>query len=220
MFFDRGGSLDFYRHVDPIIPLGKTIHTEGENHMNIKAIAITLSSFITIPSIASDTYTIDPAHTLPVFEVSHLGFSTQRGRFDQTSGKITLDLQKKSGNVSLTIAADSIDMGLAKWNEHLKSDAFFNTATFPNITFTSDHFEFVGEKLVAAQGTLTLLGVTKPIRLDIKGFTCGNNPFVNKDLCAADIEAHLKRSEFGMTRYLPGIGDDLHVLVPVEAYKD
>jgi polyisoprenoid-binding protein YceI len=193
---------------------------KGENSMTDRAIAIILSSFITIPSMASDTYTIDPAHTLPVFEVSHLGFSTQRGRFNQTSGKITLDLQKKSGHVSLTIAAESIDMGLAKWNEHLKSDAFFNTATFPDIIFKSDHFEFAGEKLVAAQGTLTLLGVTQPIRLDIKGFTCGTNPFVQKDLCAADIETHLKRSAFGMNRYLPGIGDDIHVLVPVEAFKD
>jgi polyisoprenoid-binding protein YceI len=41
-----------------------------------------------------------------------------------------------------------------------------------------------------------------------------------KDLCAADIEATLKRSEFGMTKYLPGVGDEVRVLVPVEAYKD
>lgn len=68
---------------------------------------------------AEETYTIDPNHTLPVFEVNHLGFSTQRGRFDKTAGKIQLDIKKKTGAVEWTIEADSLDMGSAKWNEHL-----------------------------------------------------------------------------------------------------
>ena len=65
-----------------------------------------------------------------------------------------------------------------------------------------------------------MLGVSKPVKLTLHRFTCGENLMNKKLLCSADIESSLKRSEFGMTKYLPGIGDDVKVLVPVEAYKD
>jgi polyisoprenoid-binding protein YceI len=179
-----------------------------------------LLGLLSAPLLAADTYTIDPNHTLPVFEVSHLGFSTQRGRFDRTAGKITLDREKKTGRVDLTIEADSIDMGQTKWNEHMKSADFFNAARFPTITYTSDKLIFEGDIPVAAEGALTLLGVEKPVKIAIKRFTCGINPIAKKPLCAADIEAALTRSDFGMTSYLPAVGDEVKVMVPVEAFKD
>ena len=49
------------------------------------------------PAFAADTYNIDPFHTFPTFEVNHLGFSTQRGRFDKTSGTVVLDTAAKKG---------------------------------------------------------------------------------------------------------------------------
>ncbi len=186
----------------------------------MKKNALSLLAVVGSASAVADTYTIDPNHTLPSFEINHLGFSTQRGRFDKAEGKISLDLAKKAGSVDLTIAADSIDMGQGKWNDHMKSADFFNVAQFPAITFKSDHLIFKGDKPVAAEGMLTLLGVSKPVKLTIHRFTCGENPLNKKLLCAADIEASLKRSEFGMTKYLPAVGDEVRVLVPVEAYKD
>ncbi|WP_045226262.1 YceI family protein [Methyloterricola oryzae] len=167
-----------------------------------------------------DTYTIDPNHTLPVFEVGHLGFSTQRGRFEQTAGTIHLDWEKRTGSVTWTIQADSIDMGQAKWNEHLKSPDFFNVASFPTITYRAERLQFQGDTPVSAEGELTLLGVARPVKVSILRFTCGTHPINHKELCAADIEATLKRSEFGMSKYLPGVSDAVRVLVPVEAYKD
>jgi polyisoprenoid-binding protein YceI len=169
---------------------------------------------------AADSYTIDPNHTLPTFEVNHLGFTTQRGRFDKTEGKIRLDKERKTGAVDWTIDADSIDMGQAKWNDHLKSADFFNAAQYPTISFKSDKLVFQGNAPVSAEGVLTLLGVAKPLTVAIHRFTCGKNPLNQKELCAADIEASLKRSDFGMTKYLPGVGDEIKVFVPVEAYKD
>lgn len=181
---------------------------------------IILVSLTAMPAFAAETFTIDPNHTMPVFEVNHLGFTTQRGRFDKTSGKIELDREKKTGSVTWIIEADSINMGLAKWNEHLKSPDFFNVAQFPTITYHADKLNFKGDVPAAAEGSLTLLGVSKPLKIKIERFTCGVNPMNQKLLCAADIEASLKRSEFGMTKYLPGVGDDVKVSVPVEAYKD
>jgi polyisoprenoid-binding protein YceI len=186
----------------------------------MKVVASFALSLFAAGSAWGDTYTIDPNHTLPVFEVGHLGFSTQRGRFDQTAGTIQLDREKKTGSVAWTIQADSINMGQAKWNEHLKSADFFNVASFPTITYRAEHLKFQGDTPVSADGQLTLLGVTRPVKVSILRFTCGVHPINHKELCAADIEARLKRSEFGMTKYLPGVSDEVRVLVPVEAYKD
>ena len=181
---------------------------------------LALSALLSTATMAAETYTIDSNHTLPLFEVSHLGFSTQRGRFDYATGKITLDPAKKAGSVTLTIDAASINMGQEKWNEHMRSADFFNVAQFPTVTYQADQLTFEDGKPVAAEGTLTLLGISKPVQLKIERFTCGENPIVKKALCAADIETTLKRSDFGMTKYLPGISDEVRVLVPVEAFKD
>lgn len=181
---------------------------------------IALTGLLATSSVAAETYTIDSNHTLPLFEVNHLGFSTQRGRFDQATGKITLDAAKQSGSVTLTIDPASINMGQEKWNDHMKSADFFNVARYPTITYQSDRLIFEAGKPVTAEGTLTLLGVAKPVSLRIMRFNCGENPIVKKPVCAADIETTLKRSEFGMTKYLPGISDEVQVHVPVEAFRD
>ncbi len=175
---------------------------------------------LTTPAFAADSYSIDPRHTFPVFEVNHLGFSTQRGRFNQVSGKITLDTAKQKGSVDVSIATDSIDMGLDDWDKHMKSEDFFHVAKYPTMTFKSDKFVFNNGKPVAAEGSLTLLGVTRPVRLTIAGFTCGIHPIMRKELCAADVSTSIKRSEFGMTKYLPAVGDEIRILIPVEAFKD
>lgn len=179
-----------------------------------------IASTIASTALAADSFTIDPNHTLPLFEVNHLGFSTQHGRFDKTSGKIQLDMAKKTGSVEWTIDASSINMGQTTWNDHLKSKDFFNVEAFPTIVFKSDKLIFNGDKPMAAEGTLTMLGVTKPLKLTIHRFTCGDNPITKKPLCAADIEASLKRSDFGMTKYVPAVSDEIKVVVPVEAYRD
>lgn len=179
-----------------------------------------LSALLAAPALAADSYTIDGKHTFPVFEVSHLGFSTQRGRFDKTTGKITLDLAAKSGSVDLSIDTTSLDMGLDVWKEHLSEEGFFNTAKFKTMAFTSDKLIFDGDTVVAAEGNFTLLGVMKPLRLSVANFRCGTNPMSKKAMCGADVTALIKRSDFGMTKYLPAIGDEVRISSPVEAYKD
>jgi len=62
--------------------------------------------------------------------------------------------------------------------------------------------------------------VTKPLKVTVNRFTCGTNPLNKKAMCAGDITANIKRSEFGMTKYIPTVSDDIKISVPVEAYKD
>ncbi len=170
--------------------------------------------------VSAQNYSIDSRHTYPVFEVKHLGISTQRGRFNSAAGKIMLDRAGKKGSVELTIDVNSIDMGIAKWDEHMKSEDFFNAAKFPTIAFKSSNLKFDGDKVVGAEGELTMHGVTKPVSLSVAGFNCTMHPMVKKEVCGADITASIKRSQFGMEYGLPGIGDEIKISVPVEAFKE
>jgi polyisoprenoid-binding protein YceI len=182
--------------------------------------ALALAAALATPAFAADSYTFDPNHTFPVFEVNHLGFSTQRGRFNKTAGQVTLDLAAKTGSVILTIDTRSLDMGFAAWNTHVSEDGFFNVEKYPTMTFKSDKLVFEGNKVVAAEGQFTLLGVTKPLTVTVNGFQCATNPMNKKPLCAGDVTATIKRSDFGMTKFLPAVGDDIKIYVPVEAYKN
>ncbi len=176
---------------------------------------------VSAPALAAPAgYTIDPNHTFPVFEVDHLGFSTQRGRFNKTSGRITLDTAARQGSVDVTIDAASIDMGFAKWNDNMRGENYFNTDTHPTITFKADRLVFDGERPVSAEGSLTMLGVTKPVTLTINRFRCAPHPLNKRETCGADVVATLKRSEFGMTKYIPSVGDDVRLLIAVEAFRE
>lgn len=185
-----------------------------------KVVIAGLASVLAAPVCALESFTIDVRHTYPVFEINHLGFTTQRGRFNKTSGKITLDRAAKKGSVDIAVDTASIDMGLEEWDKHMRSEDYFNVEKYPTMTFKSDRFFFEGDKPVAAIGTLTLLGVTKPVKLAISRFNCATHPLNKKALCAADVSTTIKRSEWGMTKALPGIGDEVKILIPVEAFKD
>ena len=171
-------------------------------------------------SAATDTYTIDPSHTYTHFSVSHLGFSIMRGRFDQTSGQLTINRAAKTGSVDVIIETASLNTGLKKRDDHLRSPDFFNTAEFPKATYKSTAIKFNGDIPTTVEGRLTLLGVTKSVTLAIKAFKCGKNPMNQKSMCGIDATANIKRSDFGMSYALPGVGDNIKLTIEVEAYRN
>jgi polyisoprenoid-binding protein YceI len=185
-----------------------------------KLLFIALMS-LSLSAFANESYTIDARHTLPSFEISHFGWSLQRGRFNKSSGKITLDRAAKSGTVDVTIEASSIDTGLDKLEEHLKSADFFNAEKFPTLTFKSKKVNFTGDAPTSVDGDFTMLGVSKPLTLALSSFHCARNDMAKKDACGANASATIKRSEFGMTKYVDfGLADEVKLLINVEAFKD
>ncbi|MES2354856.1 MAG: YceI family protein [Pseudomonadota bacterium] len=184
---------------------------------NALLIAITALS---LPALAETTFNADPGHTYPSFEISHFGFSVMRGRFDKTTGTATLDRAAKKGSVDVTIDAASIDTAHAKRDEHLRGPEFFNVQKFPNLKFKSDDFKFDGDKLVAVNGQLTMLGVTKPVTLQVRLFHCGPHPFAKKEACGVDAATTIKRSDFGMATMLPAIGDEIKIAIEMEAISN
>src|SRR4249919_3389270 len=162
--------------------------------MNLKTqiAAFLVTAALALPVAAADSYTVDPAHTYPNFEINHLGFSTMHGRFGATTGKITLDAAARSGSIEITIDATSIDTGHAKRDAHLKSEEFFNVGKFPTLAYKATKLKFDGDKLTGADGELTLLGVTKPVSLALTSFNCGPHPMNKKPMCGANATATIK----------------------------
>ena len=180
----------------------------------------TLGIALPLTAFAADSYTVDSTHTFPHFSISHLGFSTMQGRFDDTSGKVTLDRAAKSGSVEITIKTASVSTGFAKRDEHLKSPDFFNAAEFPAITYKSTAMHFKGDAPSSVDGNLTISGVTKPVTLTIDAFNCGTHPMNKKDVCGAAASTQIKRSDFGVKYGLPAVGDDVKLVFEIEAVKN
>lgn len=184
------------------------------------AIAFLLAASLPFAAHANESYSVDPAHTYAHFTINHLGFSTMHGRFNKSSGKVTLDRTAKSGTVEIAIESGSVDTGFAKRDEHLKSPDFFNAAEFPSITYKASKINFKGDAPASVEGELTMLGVTRPVTLTVTEFKCGANPMSKKEECGAGAVAQIKRSEFGMKAFLPAVGDDIKLEFEIEAYKD
>ena len=177
-------------------------------------------------SAAPETYVIDPIHSFAYFAIDHLGVSTVRGRFDKSSGKFTLDRAAKNGSLEVVIDTASIDTGDRERgarprtrDEHLRSADFFNVAEFPQMTYKSTAVKFNGDAPSLVEGQLTLLGVTKPVTLKIDRWTCKDHPMRKKPMCGGDASTSIKRTDFGMKYGVPAIGDEVKLMINVEAYK-
>lgn len=183
--------------------------------------AVALVVSLVMPAYAVDTYTMDSTHCIPVFEFKHLGLTTQSGRFDKAHGSVTLDRDAHVGRVRFEVDTASLNMGFGSETRNSPGYHLFEVTKFPTITFESDNLFFDdSSNVVAAAGQLTLLGITKPITVWVNRFKCSVNPMIQKMMCAGNVTATVKRSEFGMLSFIPAISDEIRINVPVEAYKD
>jgi polyisoprenoid-binding protein YceI len=169
---------------------------------------------------APETFVIDQNHTLPRFSYNHMGFSTQLSRFDKASGKIVYDPEAHTGSVDVTIDMTSVDTGNDSLNEHLQGPDFFDTAKYPTATFKSTIVKFVNGVPASIEGNLTIKGITKPVTLTVTSFKHAMNPMFKKDEIGADATTTIKRSNFGAGKYVPLVGDEVVLTIPVEAYKE
>ena len=189
--------------------------------------AFVLAAVPLAATAAPEAYTIDPLHSSVLFAIDHLGLSTVHGRFDKFAGKFSLDRAAKKGEVELTIDTASVDTNendkgtrQRSRDEHLRSADFFNAAEFPKMTYKSTNVVFTGDNPTTVEGNLTLLGVTKPVSLKLDRFKCNPATATAKERCGGDGSGKIKRSDFGMSRGIPQIGDELVLTVSFEANKD
>lgn len=172
------------------------------------------------PAHAQTTYRIDTTHTFPHFEVVHMQFSLQRGRFNKTTGTLVIDEAKKTGSIEITIDPASVDTGLELLEKILRGPNFFHVERYPTIEFRADELVFEGDKVVAAPGRLSMTGITQPVRLTVERYRCGRHPLLFKPMCGAEVTATIKRSDFGMDYAVTSVGDEVRIRIAVEAFQE
>ena len=166
---------------------------------------------------AAETYTIDGSHTAVEFAISHFDFSRPSGKFMASEGTLTLDEQKpENSKITVTFPISSLTTGVVKLDEHLKNADFFDAAKYPTAVFTSSKVEVTGKDTAKVTGALTLHGVTKDVTLDVKLNKIGEN-MMKKKTAGFAATTTIKRSDFGMVTYLPGLGDDVEIKIQAEA---
>jgi polyisoprenoid-binding protein YceI len=168
---------------------------------------------------AQTTYNLDPSHTYPSFEADHMGLSTWRGKFTQTSGTVLLDRAARTGQLDVKITAASVDFGNAALEKHVRSDDFLNVEKYPEITYKSRALHFNGDQPASVDGDLTMMGVTRPVHLTINHFNCVIHPRLKREICGAEVAGEFQRSDFGMNFGLPNFSPLIKLSIQVEGVK-
>ena len=146
------------------------------------ALALLLAVASVTAAAAEESYVTDPAHSQPSYEIRHTIFSTQRGDFTKSTGKITIDREAKKGSIDVSIDTTSIRSHDPRLDSILKGEDYFNVAKYPTMTFKSTVMRFDGDRLTGVDGELTMIGVTRPVTLKVADFQCGENPFNKKPM--------------------------------------
>ena len=154
------------------------------------------------------------------------GFTTRRlypGRceWNSSSGSPDPIALYSLGSVEITIDAGSVSTGMKKRDDHLMSPDFLNAAEFPGITYKSTKVTINKDKTAMVEGNLTIMGVSKPVTLEVESINCGEHPMKKgTHICGFDAEGKFKRSDFGVTYALPAIGDEMKLHIEVEAKRN
>lgn len=176
--------------------------------------------FAAAPLAAADRYEFDKAHTSILFFVEHMGLSEMQGEFRAFDGELAIDAEDLTrSSVSVSIDAASIDMDVDKLNEHLKTKDFFDVANHSKLAFRSSKVEVRGENALAVTGDLTLLGVTRPVTLEVKLKRVASHPFAKRPALGFHAEATIQRSDFGMNYIVGAVADVVKIRIDGESIQ-
>jgi len=183
------------------------------------ACALALSGAAAPVTIAAETFSIDPAHSVVMFKINHLGVATFYGRFNGLTGEYTFDAASPAGSsFAVSIDAESVDTNNDKRDQHLKSPDFFNSKQFPVLTMKSKSVKKTGEKGLSVTADLSLHGVTKEVAFDLTHVGAGKDPWGGYR-SGFETQFTIKRSDFDI-RFMPdGLGDEITILVSIEGVR-
>jgi len=163
-------------------------------------------------------YEFDTVHSQIIFKINHLGYSNSYGKFRAFEGTLSFDPEDWStAKTEVSINTKSIDLENKKWNDHMRNPDFFDVEQYPAMTFKSTKLEKTGEDTGKLHGDLTILDKTLPITLDLTLNQAGIHPMSEKPHVGFSATGTIKRSEWGMEYGVPAVGDDVHIIIEVEA---
>lgn len=168
------------------------------------------------------TYQVDAMHSKIGFEVPHLVISSVEGSFRAFEGQVEIHSDFTKSKVSAAIDVASIDTGVDKRDDHLRSPDFFDVKKYPKMTFQSveikgsqDNFDLIGD--------LTIHGVKKRVTFKAKYLGAVTDGYGNRK-AAFQAQTKINRKEFGLTwnnvvEAGPVVGDEITLVLKIQAAK-
>jgi polyisoprenoid-binding protein YceI len=193
---------------------------------NFTGIIVTAALLILPALAAASTWQIDPVHTNIQFSVRHMMISNVKGVFHKFTGAFEIDDKDiTKSKASSVIDVNSIDTGIEKRDEDLRSANFFDVAKYPSMTFVSKKFTREGANKFKMTGDLTIHGITREVVLDMEGLeTVMKDPWGNMRR-GVTMGTKINRKDFGLTynKVLETggvmVGDEVTINIEVEMIK-
>lgn len=189
--------------------------------MNRRSLALILAISAFAPVARAETYRFDQRSSTISFAV-HQYLGTTHGKFTRFDGRIDIDRQRpENSSVTARIDVRSIDTGIRKRDDHLRSPEFFNAEKYPEITFKSRSVKRTGAQSGDILGDLTMHGVTRPITLHVQLLSSPNEPKSTRWAVTTD---PLKRRDFNLlftqgAEAISGISQNVSIKIEIEAMR-
>jgi polyisoprenoid-binding protein YceI len=156
------------------------------------------------------SWRIEPTRTVIAFGIDSVGYPRTEGRFTAFDGRIAVDFDRPAkSSVTFHVRAASVEVGSASFEDYLRSPAFLDAGKHPTIDFVSTSVEKVNDRAVRVSGDLTLLGVTKPLTVDV---TVAREQG-GKGRLEFSARTRIDRLEFGMNSGFPAVSRDVDLTI-------
>ncbi len=163
-------------------------------------------------------YAIDAVHSAVIFRIKHNQAAYNYGRFNGIDGVVNYDEASGVTGIKVEVDTNTVDTANKDRDNHLRSPDFFNAKQFPKITFKSTSVKKASEHAYEVAGEFTLNGVTKPLTVTLE-HTGNGKTMQGGEVAGFETTFTIIRSEYGMTKYLPGVGDEVRLTVGLETVK-
>lgn len=188
----------------------------------LMALLFSFNAFAVLPNYMPGQYTVDPDHTRVDFVINHFVISEVEGRFDHLSGEFSLEKKFTLSKVKAEIDAASINTGVPKRDDHLRSKDFFDVATYPKMTLVGKRFTGTPASFTLT-ADLTMKDVTKEVTFKGK-YTGGITDPSGKQRVALNMSAKIKRKDFHINYddkidIGPAVGEEVTIMVRTEGIK-
>lgn len=169
---------------------------------------------------AADTYKLDPVHSMAVFKINHLGFSNTYGLAPNFEGEFTYDAGDAS-KCAINVTGKALDITTenSERDDHVLGKDFLNAGEFETMSFKSAEWKETEKGKYEIKGDLTLLGVTKPVTVQAELVGSGTD-MKGTSRCGFDALLKIKRSDFGVSAFLPAVGDEVTLMIAIEGIKE
>ncbi len=170
--------------------------------------------------IKQGNYQLDKKHATVLFKVNHLGFSKFIGRFNDFDASLVFDTKNFSNSkLSAVVNMESIDVNNKSFEKTLKNSQWLDVKRFPQARFETTSADIVSDNKAVFNGVLNFRGVTAPLAIKVTFNGGATNILTQKYTLGFEASGEFKRSDFGMGRYVPSIGDAIELEIHVEFQK-